>query len=399
MLTQRHSYRKGTHAMRALLTFVTIMVISTSATTARTWFINPEGTGDAPTIQAGVDSTSAGDTVLVAAGTYIGVGNKNIDLTGKAVLVISESGPEVTIVDCEGSGRGFYWGRLPDSSAVIVSRLEGFTVTAGNVIGEDDDMGGGIYHYCYHHSLATINNCIITGCSARMGGGITCRGTSPTISNCLISDNTGRGAAGIYIYDSSPLITGCTIIRNSATTGSGGGVLCYGSSGILLNCIIAKNISATGGGGIWCGPDAMRIIGCTVAHNSAGGNGGGIYFDAWSPIVENTIIAFSTQGEGIYCTYYSYPALSCCDIYGNAGGDWVGYIAGQYGVNGNFSACPSFCNTEIGDFHLCDESPCAPGNHPDGYECGLIGAWDVGCSCGPSTTRITTWGGIKALYR
>jgi hypothetical protein len=40
-----------------------------------------------------------------------------------------------------------------------------------------------------------------------------------------------------------------------------------------------------------------------------------------------------------------------------------------------------------------------PGNHPDGYECGLIGAWGEGCSCGPSETEPTTWGAIKAMYK
>ena len=41
-----------------------------SSALARTWYITPDGLGDAPTIQAGVDSSSAGDTVLVACGTY-----------------------------------------------------------------------------------------------------------------------------------------------------------------------------------------------------------------------------------------------------------------------------------------------------------------------------------------
>jgi hypothetical protein len=40
-----------------------------------------------------------------------------------------------------------------------------------------------------------------------------------------------------------------------------------------------------------------------------------------------------------------------------------------------------------------------PGNHPDGYDCGLIGALGQGCICGPSPTVGTTWGAIKSIYR
>ena len=65
--------------------------------------------------------------------------------------------------------------------------------------------------------------------------------------------------------------------------------------------------------------------------------------------------------------------FSCCDVHGNAGGDWVGCIADQDGINGNFSADPLCCNDEGGDFTLRSDSPCLPGRHPDGEDCGLGG--------------------------
>jgi hypothetical protein len=98
-----------------------------------------------------------------------------------------------------------------------------------------------------------------------------------------------------------------------------------------------------------------------------------------SPTLANTIIAFSTQGAAVGCSDNSSVTLTCCDIYGNAGGDWVGCIAGQNGINGNFSADPLFCDPGNADFTLDSRSPCLPGSHPDGVNCGLIGALGEGC--------------------
>jgi len=93
------------------------------------------------------------------------------------------------------------------------------------------------------------------------------------------------------------------------------------------------------------------------------------------------------------------PTLMCCDLYGNVGGDWTGYIADQLGLDGNFSADPLFCDTASGDLTLEECSPCLPGSHPDGYSCGgVIGAFGAGCECS-SGTEPTSWGAIKALYR
>jgi hypothetical protein len=57
---------------------------------------------------------------------------------------------------------------------------------------------------------------------------------------------------------------------------------------------------------------------------------------------------------------------------GNWGINWGG-SAGQYGINGNISEDPLFCDPEAGDFTLHGDSPCAPYSAPN-PECGLIGA-------------------------
>ncbi len=80
---------------------------------------------------------------------------------------------------------------------------------------------------------------------------------------------------------------------------------------------------------------------------------------------------------------------------GNMGGDWVGWLEGQEGVNGKFdSADPFFCDWAGDDFTLRADSPCAGQNNPP---CGQIGAWGVGCEA-PTPVERVSWGRIKAMY-
>jgi hypothetical protein len=66
-------------------------------------------------------------------------------------------------------------------------------------------------------------------------------------------------------------------------------------------------------------------------------------------------------------------------VYNNENGAYVG-IPDQTGLNGNISVDPIFCDAAAHDYSIHELSPCAPGNHPDGSECGLIGARGVVCN-------------------
>ena len=58
---------------------------------ARTWHILEDGTGDAVSVQAGIDLAAVGDTVLVGAGTFY----ENLEFRGRDIVLKSESGSSV----------------------------------------------------------------------------------------------------------------------------------------------------------------------------------------------------------------------------------------------------------------------------------------------------------------
>ena len=66
------------------------------------------------------------------------------------------------------------------------------------------------------------------------------------------------------------------------------------------------------------------------------------------------------------------PTYYCSDLWGNAGGNFGGYLQNPIGINGNISLDPQFCDADAGDYRVLPSSPCLPENHPGG--CGPIGA-------------------------
>jgi predicted outer membrane repeat protein len=395
--------------MKSVISFVSlslvVLAVCIAPSSAATYYIKADGTGDFATIQDGILAATAGDTVLLAAGTYTGVGNRDIDFYRRAITVTSESGPEVTIIDCQGLGSGFYFHRREGPSSVV----SGLTIQNGH----SDFEGGAIL--IENASPLITNNMFLENEADYYGGVICCEtGSTPTIANNTFQQNSaGVFGGGLYCYDSWPQIIDNTFSENSADL-DGGGIYCAYESSPYINGNIFIGNSADNGGGIHCFKAWSRIsnntfIGNTALHSGGGiycylgnsiianntliGNGavvgGGIICVDTSPTIENTIIVYSSQGEGISCAASGNPTITCCDIYGNAGGDAVCGVDG----GGNISENPLFCDAGSGNYHLALNSPCTQDNHPMGV---LIGAWPVGCE--PVSVEKATWGQMKAMY-
>ena len=403
--------RRPVRALRFLpLTFLALL--ATSDTTTATTIHVPD---ELPTIQAGIDVASHGDTVLVACGTYY-----EHDIVMKSgVCLTSETGQaDCVTVDAQQQGRVFYCCGVDDLASIV-----GFSITGGlsgdgggilcdlsssprlanctffgNVAtGTYVGYGGGMC--CYNYSSPTLANCTFSGNQAYWsGGGMCCFDSFPTLTACTFSENQSNNfGGGLECFASSPTLMDCTFSSNQAY-GYGGGMSCwYSSSPTLTDCTFSGNESGYGGGMSCWYSSSPTLTNCTFSSNQAHAVGGGMSCSDSSPSFTNCIIAFSQPGRAVYCEdATSSPALTCCDVYGNAGGDWVGCIADQYGVNGNFSEDPLFCGDLNPDepYTLHSDSPCAPEDNP---ECGLIGAWGV--ACGLTAVEPVSWGAIKGMFR
>jgi parallel beta-helix repeat protein/predicted outer membrane repeat protein len=285
-----------------------------------------------PTIQAAINAAVTGDTVIVASGTYIGVGNRDIDFKGKAITVRSEAGPESCIIDCNKLGRGFYF----HSNETVGSIVDGFTIING--YNPYDSLGGGGI-YCYRSS-PTITNCNISGNQAKGGGGgIYCSVSNPTITSCNISGNQASGSGGgIYCYNNSnPAITNCNISGNTATYYDGGGICCYGGYGgapMITNCSISGNRAFSSGGGIYTSGGSPTITNCNISGNTATLSGGGICCDngKMPNIVNCTIAANSAGGSGggIFCGSQFAVLLGNCILWANTDSSGMGEFTQIY---------------------------------------------------------------------
>lgn len=365
----------------------------------RTWYVNTQGTGDAPTIQAAVDSAGAGDVILVAPGTYRWTDqNPDPAQTEYAMILYSrdvtgfelrsEAGPEETILDAEGMGRVFYIMAYND----IV--IYGFTVRGG-VAPHSYDSGGGLIG---HLSTPVIRNCIFTGNRAQYGGGFWYGGVSePRVENCVFIDNTADVGGGICLVNSSTRGTfyQC-LVRNNTAALRGGGVYVYNYNASFEYCTITGNTALESGGGLGCRETEQTVVtNCTISENSAP-LGGGIYLHAGPNVtVERSIISYSHEGAAFSMSLPCTLQVECCDLYGNAGGDTI--PAGAIDVGHNIYLDPQFCGkTGSFNYYLQSDSPCLPLNNPFGILCQQVGAFP--CACGTVSARSGTWGNIKKLF-
>ena len=222
------------------------LVVGLFRADAATWYVSTSGSDSADgtywptaklTIQAAVNASVNGDTVLVTNGVYT--------LTGvslgilKAITLMSVNGASATTIDAQQLGRCV----TIDGYAATVN---GFTLKNGK-----RTVGGGVY--C---NGGTILNCVLTnnqavGTDLTDGAGGGAYLAYGTMSNCVFYGNSSvnTNAAGAAwagaVYNYGGVLVSCVISNNQCTAeyGNGGGVVLVGGelrqSQILGNATVS----------------------------------------------------------------------------------------------------------------------------------------------------------------
>ncbi len=445
-----------------ILVGILVVGLQTSYVSARTWYIKADGTGDAPTIQAGVDSAAAGDTVMVGAGTYtdtthVQIGSAlaavNVYLYKNIVLRGEAAPPSVVIYGWKSDTSIFVMG--VDSTAVIASlkirrtgghlgcmydqrvsqeslssldpgihcsrsspRIEGneFTDTGlgvyldhsrskiynnkfmrlyigiGCVESTTTEISNNYFQDFYRAISATsyshlsITNNHLDG----VGTSESCDGITLFDASAYISDNYVHNVQydGIWVYNDVGDIAPTTIENNRLEWVRWYGIELDGAHGSIVraNTFVTNDVALA----------IYWSLGVTVEHNTIDGLGSaGIYLAPGpDPVIRNNIITRVTTG--IVCLPGTAAVLECNDVFSFESP--YQSCPDQTGINGNISRDPQYCGIDdSGNYFLQSDSPCAPGNHPDGYNCGLIGAFPA--NCGKVDAEKKSWGTIKSLYK
>ena len=310
-------------------------------------------------------AAQAGDTVRVAAGTYIEYvvvtksvtleGGWNADLTARdpATFVTTIRPPDATtsVVSIEGT-----FGQ----SAQLTPAIDGFTITGGG----GGNHGGGMR---IHDSNAIVRNNTISGNHGYLfGGGIWVQRGAPRIEGNLIADNVvttaSGGGGGVYLEGTQATLVG-NVIRNNMITeavGSGGGVNVAGGGPVTLDGnTISSNVAATiegttkdysYGGGVAVSDATVTLSNNVIQGNAANGVvasgfGGGIGFGGGVYILNSTDFTLtgnligdtatsSMLGNTASWAYYKYPMGGGVLIESSTGSLDANVIAGNH-ANGN----------------------------------------------------------------
>ncbi|MCA9567508.1 MAG: hypothetical protein KC656_06680, partial [Myxococcales bacterium] len=253
---------------------------------------------DHATIQAAVDAATAGDVVVIAAGTHDGPVSIAKDITlrgagqwgpsgteirggGTSVLTISDADVTLELLRVEPTG-----GRalLVEQSALP---------TAAHLVdvffngGSTGDRGGSIR--TLGGATLTVQGGQISNATATQSGGLISLEGPATFDGVWLSNgHAGENGGCIVARVGSSLSISDSWVVDCVAVLAGGGIFTDASAPLTLDWVTVWNSTAgTNGGGVYAWGDTT-ISGALLFGNEAGDRGGGLFLDGDDATVSNS---------------------------------------------------------------------------------------------------------------